>query len=107
MVRELVREQIGVMVNDVIDTTRAKLVNLKIASVEDVRSAGAQIGGFSDDLAARERQLKAFMYANLYHHPEQQEAANTAHSHHCRTVSGLFSRQLAASCRLANQCAGG
>lgn len=79
LVRELVREQIGVMVNDVIDTTRAKLGDLKIANVEDIRSAGVQIGGFSDDLATRERQLKSFMYANLYHHPEQQDAANTAH----------------------------
>jgi dGTPase len=78
LVRELVREQIGVMVNDVIDTTRAKLLDLSITSVEDIRSAGQQIGGFSDSLAVRERQLKAFMYANLYHHTAQQQAADTA-----------------------------
>jgi dGTPase len=80
LIRELVREQIGVMVNDVIDTTRARLADLQIGSVEDIRSAGQQMGGFSDGLAARERQLKAFMYANLYHHPEQQEAADRAQS---------------------------
>jgi dGTPase len=78
LVRELVREQIGVMVNDVIDTTRTNLVDMKIASVDDIRSAGRQIGGFSDNLAAQERMLKSFMYANLYHHPEQQEAADSA-----------------------------
>ncbi len=78
LVRELVREQIGFMVNDVIDATRARLAQLDIQSVADIRSAGQQIGGFSDTLANRERHLKVFMYANLYHHPAQQEAADRA-----------------------------
>ena len=78
LIRELVREQIGVMVNDVIDTTRSNLIAMNIQNVADIHSAGQQIGGFSDGLAARERQLKAFMYANLYHHPEQQDAADRA-----------------------------
>jgi dGTPase len=78
LVRELVREQIGVMVNDVINTTRDRLAEINIQNVADIRSAGQQIGGFSDALAVRERQLKAFMYTNLYHHPEQQEAADRA-----------------------------
>ena len=80
LIRELVREQIGVMVNDVIDTTRARLAEMNIGTVADIRSAGRQIGGFSEALAARERQLKAFMYANLYHHPAQQDAADRAQS---------------------------
>ncbi len=78
LIRELVREQIGVMVNDVIDTTRTRLAEMKVGSAADIRSAARQIGGFSDALADRERQLKAYMYANLYHHPEQQEAADRA-----------------------------
>ena len=78
LIRELVREQIGVMVNDVIDTTRTRLAEMKVGSAADIRSAGRQIGGFSDELADRERQLKAGMYTNLYHHPEQQEAADRA-----------------------------
>jgi dGTPase len=75
---ELVREQIGVMVNDVIETTRARIGAERIQTVADVRAAGKMIGGFSDELAQRERQLKAFMYANLYHHPTQIEAAAEA-----------------------------
>ena len=78
LLRELVREQIGAMVNDVIETTRARIAKLGIETVDDVRNAGRTIGGFSDALAARERQLKAFMYANLYHHPEQIAAAEQA-----------------------------
>ncbi len=76
--RELVREQIGVMVNDVIATTQARIATLGIETVDDVRSANHVIGGFSEDLAERERELKAFMYANLYHHPTQVAAADKA-----------------------------
>jgi dGTPase len=78
LLRELVREQIGAMVNDVIETTRGRIEELGIETVDDVRNAGQTIGGFSDALAARERTLKAFMYANLYHHPEQVAAAEQA-----------------------------
>ncbi len=78
LLRELVREQIGFMVNDVIETTRMRIAELGIETVEDVRMAGRTIGGFSTELAGRERQLKAFMYANLYHHPVQVEAAEQA-----------------------------
>jgi dGTPase len=78
MVRELVREQIGVMVNDVIDTTRAAIAAHHIQTADDVRAVGQALGGFSPELAERERQLKQFMYANLYHHVEQLQAADKA-----------------------------
>jgi dGTPase len=78
LVPELIREQIGVMVNDVIDTTRSNLDAHRIQTVEDIRAAGLMIGGFSQDMAERERKLKKFMYANLYHHPEQVAAADEA-----------------------------
>jgi dGTPase len=75
---ELVREQIGVMVNDVIETTRAAIARERIETAADVRAAGMAIGGFSAELAERERTLKRFMYANLYHHPTQVDAAEKA-----------------------------
>ena len=78
LLRELVRDQIGVMVNDVIAATRANVAETGVASVSDVRAAGRTIGGFSPDLARKERDLKRFMYANLYHHPEQLAAAEAA-----------------------------
>ncbi|ALJ13956.1 deoxyguanosinetriphosphate triphosphohydrolase [Sphingopyxis macrogoltabida] len=78
LLRELVRDQIGVMVNDVIASTQANVAAAGVASVEDVRAAGRPLGGFSAGLAAEERELKRFMYANLYHHPEQLAAAAAA-----------------------------
>jgi dGTPase len=75
---ELIRTQIGVMVNDVISATQARIEQARLSSADDVRNAGIMIGGFSDTMAEQERTLKKFMYANLYHHPEQVAAANRA-----------------------------
>lgn len=74
--RELVREQIGLMVNDVLETTRAAVKGMR--SAEDVRNAGRQTGGFSPALAVEERRLKRFMYERLYYHPEQIATAERA-----------------------------
>jgi len=78
LLRELVRDQIGVMVNDVIAATRANVADAGVTSAAEVRTAGRTLGGFSGELARKERDLKRFMYANLYHHPEQVAAAEAA-----------------------------
>ena len=77
LLRELVREQIGDMVLDVIETTRANCAGL--GSADDVRQAGRALAVFSDEMAARERELKAFLYDRLYYHPEQLSTAERAH----------------------------
>lgn len=74
--RELVRSQIGLMVNDVIAATRLQVEGLD--SADAVRRAGRATAAFSPALAAAERQLKRFMYDRLYHHPQQIETAARA-----------------------------
>ncbi len=74
--RELVRDQIGLMVNDVLEHTRDNLRG--IASVDEVRGSNKQLAGFSPAFTAQERTLKTFMYDKLYYHPEQVEAAARA-----------------------------
>ncbi|MGK2908298.1 MAG: deoxyguanosinetriphosphate triphosphohydrolase [Sphingobium sp.] len=86
LLRELVRDQIGVMVNDVLETTRAAIRDSGVGSVTDVRSAGRALVEFSPGMAEDERMLKRFMYATLYHHPEQLAAAARART----VVSELF-----------------
>ncbi|MDK2761718.1 MAG: deoxyguanosinetriphosphate triphosphohydrolase [Sphingopyxis sp.] len=86
LLRELVRDQIGVMVNDVIAATRANVEAAGVTNVDEVRAAGRGLGGFSAGLAVEERELKRFMYANLYHHPEQIAAAEAAN----KVVGQLF-----------------
>lgn len=83
---ELVRGQIGLMVNDLIAETRARVAASGVETVADVRAAGTALAGFSQAMREEERDLKRFMYANLYHHPRQLEAAAVA----ARIVSGLF-----------------
>jgi dGTPase len=74
--RELIRSQIGIMVNDVIESTRAAVVGF--ASVAEVREAGRALGGFSEAFAAEERAMKRFMYQRLYYHPDQIATAERA-----------------------------
>jgi dGTPase len=76
LLREMIRDQIGMMVNDVLEHTAAQVQGL--GSVAEVRAAGRQLAGFSPAMAAQERRLKAFMYERLYYHPEQVAAAERA-----------------------------
>ena len=86
LLRELVRDQIGMMVNDVLETTSAAIRASGVRSVDDVRAAGRALVGFSPAMATEERRLKRFMYATLYHHPAQLAAAERART----IVSELF-----------------
>lgn len=74
--RELVRSQIGWMVNDLIAETRRRVAG--IASADEVRGAGRMIAAFSPEVTEQERRLKAFMYERLYYHPEQVATAERA-----------------------------
>lgn len=74
--RELVRSQIGVMVNDVIEQTRGATAGFD--SVDAVRGEGRALAAFSDGMVGQERALKQFLYARLYYHPEQIATAERA-----------------------------
>jgi dGTPase len=76
LLRELIREQIGIMVNDLLETTSANLAG--VGSIEEVRAAERPLAAFSPDTAAQERELKAFLYRNLYYHEEQRTTAERA-----------------------------
>ncbi|WP_404371149.1 deoxyguanosinetriphosphate triphosphohydrolase [Sphingomonas sp. MMS24-J45] len=84
LVSELVRSQIGAMVRDLLTETQSRLSD--IGDIADVRAAGRCLVGFSPAMREDERVLKRFMYANLYHHPRQLEAARVAEG----IVAGLF-----------------
>ncbi|HEX4847830.1 MAG TPA: deoxyguanosinetriphosphate triphosphohydrolase [Novosphingobium sp.] len=76
--RELVRSQIGLMVNDLIGETAVRAKGM--ASAADVRAAGRATAAFTPAMAESERQLKRFMYEKLYHHPQQLQTAERARS---------------------------
>ena len=83
---ELIRSQIGAMVNDVIDETTVRIDAGRIGDIDDVRGHDGALVGFSPAMRDEERDLKRFMYANLYHHPRQLAAAGAADA----IVTGLF-----------------
>jgi dGTPase len=66
---ELVRDQIGLMVNDVLAETRRRVAEAGAASADDVRAAGRALAGFSEDMSREERVLKRFLYARMYNAP--------------------------------------
>ncbi|GGC22039.1 deoxyguanosinetriphosphate triphosphohydrolase-like protein [Novosphingobium marinum] len=74
--RELIRSQIGMMVNDLIGETRKRCAGMETA--DDVRCADRATAAFSPPLEAEERRFKKFMYDKLYYHPEQVETARRA-----------------------------
>ena len=67
---ELLRRQITRMVEDVIVTARTTLEQLSARSPEDIHAAGRTVVTFSSGMAAREKELKAFLYRNVYRHPD-------------------------------------
>ena len=86
LVGELVRGQIGGMVMDLIETSRRAIADAAIGSADEARQAGQALIRFSDQMRDDERGLKRFMYANLYHHPRQLAAADSAR----HVVAGLL-----------------
>ena len=84
---ELVRDQIGLMVNDVLAETLRRVADAGVATLDDVRAAGRGLAGFSADLAAEEGALKTFLHARMYNAPKV--AAVRAQAQ--QVVAGLWS----------------
>lgn len=83
---ELMRRQITIMVEDVIAEAQFRLKALDPASPEAVRAAPHAIAAFSEGMRAQEKDLKAFLYANLYRHPDVMAVRARAE----RIVTDLF-----------------
>jgi dGTPase len=84
LVPELVRDQIGRMVNDLLDETRPRIAGL--AGPDEARRAGHALVAFSDGLLGEERSLKAFLHARMYDAPPVVAVRNEAQ----RVLAGLF-----------------
>lgn len=83
---ELMRRQITAMVEDVIVQTAANLGRLKSDSAAAVRQAGETMVTFSPAMATAEKELKAFLYKNMYRAGEVMRVRADAES----VVNDLF-----------------
>jgi dGTPase len=66
---ELVRRVITRFVEDVITESQARLAALAPADADAIRRASAPVVAFSPEIATADRQIKAFLYPNMYRHP--------------------------------------
>ena len=66
---EALRRVFGVMVSDVIDTSRALIAVSGAQSVEEIRHLGYPVIQFSDELWSQLKQIRAFLFKRMYRAP--------------------------------------
>jgi dGTPase len=64
----LIRRLIGIEVDDLVRATDARLKAAGVDSVEALQRLPHNVIGWSDTLHAENRQLKKFLFANMYRH---------------------------------------
>jgi dGTPase len=64
----LIRRLIGMEVTDLVQATDQNLRESNVKSVEELQRLPYNVISFSEDMHRRNRQLKDFLYANLYRH---------------------------------------
>jgi dGTPase len=65
---EVVRRVINRCAQDLLDFTLRRLADARVASLADVRRAGRRLVGYSEEMAALVKELKDFLYRNMYRH---------------------------------------
>jgi len=71
LIYEIIRRMINTVVTDLTETTQQKLDTIAPASIDDVRSAGRRLVGFSDEIAEQHQALKQFLNQHLYRHEQK------------------------------------
>ena len=74
---ETIRRMLSDQVYDVIDTTRRAVAQAGVQSAAQARLAGPLVG-FSADMKARTAELKKFLFARLYRHPQVMQTTGQA-----------------------------
>lgn len=83
----MIRQLIGMEMDDVLSNTDKLLKEKAIRSVEEVQRLPFNIVGFSEDMRRRNRVLKDFLFSNLYRHYRVQRMSFKAD----KILSELFS----------------
>jgi len=59
---------IGLQISDLCGMTKSNIEALGISTLDDLRRLNANVACFSDDISARNAELKRFLFGNLYRH---------------------------------------
>ena len=78
VVHELTRRAITRFIEDVIGESRSRIAAAGITSAAAAREAGRALIGFSAEMETADREIKAFLFAKMYRHPEVQRVREKA-----------------------------
>ncbi len=70
VIHELTRRVITRFIEDVIAESRRRIADADVASLDDVRRAGRTLIGFSKAFEEADRDIKRFLFANMYRHAQ-------------------------------------
>jgi dGTPase len=82
----MIRELVGLMVTDMVVATDQRLKESAVKSPLDIQKLKTNVIGYSEDMQRRNRELKDFLYKNLYSHYRVIRMAVKAE----RVISDLF-----------------
>jgi dGTPase len=66
--KRMIRHMIGLEVEDVIESTNQKIKESKVSSVQELQELPYNVISFSPEIAEQNRELKDFLFKNLYQH---------------------------------------
>jgi dGTPase len=89
LISEAVRRMIGIWVADLIAEFGRRVAKDKPGSVEDVRALGRPLAAFSEDIAERQKPLRAFLFERMYRHHKVNRMMSQARRI-VRELFGLF-----------------
>src|SRR6185436_4517842 len=64
--RQIVSKIIDRCLNDLVMTTLQKIQGSRVRTLDDVRAAGGRLVSYSEEMAENVRELKAFLFTNMY-----------------------------------------
>ncbi len=67
MLHTFIRDLIGLLVDDMLGTTEARLEQIQPKTPEDIQRQRENVIGFSPEMARMNKALKAFLYQNMYY----------------------------------------
>ena len=74
------------LIHDVLEASAARIAAAKVQSADDVRRHADLLIGYSARTASEAKALRSFLYANLYFHPE----VNNANQRACDMMADVF-----------------
>jgi dGTPase len=87
IINETVRLIINLLVTDLIKNSNSNIKSIGIVTTEDVKNCSKVVVGFSNEVKRLNIELKQFLYANLYKHPDVMQMTNQANL----VIKDLFS----------------